>query len=495
MNTLREMHNSLSARWRPEDAAYAILNCPETAEALSPKAKSALQKAIPGWYRSTTSMSREFQKADGLDRMLAVAFDLFDTERPTNNTDPEQVLAYIGRCKARIALDDSTIDFKASRLNRADRIKQGAPGSHRSYNKRVRLLLRMEDKLGRFKEQLVLRGLARTAQTRLASCVTWEDFSSDPATAAFLTYFTARSGLRSVFTNGKQARAFDEISDAIFAQLKRGGGEKTNWYAVALVYPMKEVIDLLTDEQKGQLLGLWYEQMRTAAVVIDGLMEVGHYNLQTLAVHRGNDSSTWNEAAGAFNKCREGWIATLHALKAEGLLDDFVPGKMMRLMAADVMRWHIWSKAHAAGIDWKYDWNNIPEVALEPDTLVWRDIPKPWDVVLGRAHCNRAMIEAACTARGIEGKGWITPRSKTVAKFSPTPELVHGVVVSSPVLAAALKQLGYFSGPSKGLKGPPTVPIHKTEVDGIIIVTEAQPSTTPASLTTPGIFHEPEPTA
>lgn len=493
MNTLRDMHLSLAGRWRPEDAAHALLNCQEVAAALTPKARSALGKAIPGWYRGTTSMSREFQSADGLDRMLKVARDLFpDIAGPTSDADPEQILAFIDRCKASLHLEVGVlIDFKASRLSRADRIAQKVTASHFSYNKRVRLLLRMEAKLSKYREQIILRGLARTAQTRLASCIPWEDFSSDLPTAAFVTYFTARSGLRSTFTNKSQVRAFDEVCDALYSVLTSKKAP-TNWYAVALVYPMKEVIDRLTDEQKGRLLGLWFEQMKTAAVVIDGLQEAGHYNLQTLAVHRGNDSSTWNEAAGAFNKCRDGWIATLYALGMETMLDHLAPGKMMRLMAADVMRWHIYSKAVAAGVKMDYhrfDWNNIPEVALEPDTLVWRDLPKPWEVVLGKTPCTRSMIEAACAARGIEGKGWVHPRSKTVAKFTPTPELVHGVVISSPVLATTLKALGYFSGPSKGLKGPPTVAITKTEVEGTVVVTEAD--TKPLSTLIAGMLGEP----
>jgi len=32
------------------------------------------------------------------------------------------------------------------------------------------------------------------------------------------------------------------------------------------------------------------------------------------------------------------------------------------------------------------------------------------------------------------------------AAFSPTPELVHGVAVTSPALAAVLRKAGWFSG-------------------------------------------------
>jgi hypothetical protein len=38
------------------------------------------------------------------------------------------------------------------------------------------------------------------------------------------------------------------------------------------------------------------------------------------------------------------------------------------------------------------------------------------------------------------------PPDRKVARYSPTPELVHGVEVSSPQLAALLRSLGVFSG-------------------------------------------------
>jgi hypothetical protein len=43
--------------------------------------------------------------------------------------------------------------------------------------------------------------------------------------------------------------------------------------------------------------------------------------------------------------------------------------------------------------------------------------------------------------------GWTAlPPERKVAAFRPTPELVHGVTVSNPQLAAALRKAGWFSG-------------------------------------------------
>jgi hypothetical protein len=58
------------------------------------------------------------------------------------------------------------------------------------------------------------------------------------------------------------------------------------------------------------------------------------------------------------------------------------------------------------------------------------------------------MVEAICQKHGVDPikKGWTAAAQKRVAEFSPTPELVHGVTVSSPHLAAAIRKAGWFSG-------------------------------------------------
>jgi hypothetical protein len=249
-----------------------------------------------------------------------------------------------------------------------------------------------------------------------------------------LTYMAAKLNVRSLFTWGKQPRAYDDVADMLFRQL----GPSANWLAIAYVHPDTAVIEKLSEEAKGRLLGVWFDVMHTAAKILGREAAKGGVDLTGLVVRRGNDSSTWNEAAGAFNKARDGWINTLYAIGASDVLNRFAPPKGLRLMAADVVYMH---RSYGSG-------------GLEPDTKVWGELPKLWDVMTGKATCTRMDIEAACTRHGVEGKGWIAPREKHVAAFRPTPDLVHGVVVSSPALAEALYRCGAFSGPSKGLRGP-----------------------------------------
>jgi hypothetical protein len=151
-----------------------------------------------------------------------------------------------------------------------------------------------------------------------------------------------------------------------------------------------------------------------------------------MIVRRGMDSSTWNTIAQAYNTARAGWLAAVAALGAESLLDVACPGKAMRLMAGDLAAWH---SVSGSGVD--------------PDTLVWAALPLPWEVLSGEASCTRETVAAACREQGVdpERRGWTAPRATgVVARFAPTPELVHGVAVSDPLWAAILRRSGAYSG-------------------------------------------------
>jgi hypothetical protein len=132
------------------------------------------------------------------------------------------------------------------------------------------------------------------------------------------------------------------------------------------------------------------------------------------------------------------------SLGHQATFERFLPGKVLRLMAADVAAWHRLSGSR-----------------LHPDTHVWAALPKPWEVVIGRATCTRSQVEAACRAAGVEAEasGWTAPRAHTVAEaWRPTPELVHGVTVNHPELAYWLRKVGVFSGQAVNLDKPVAPP-------------------------------------
>jgi hypothetical protein len=68
--------------------------------------------------------------------------------------------------------------------------------------------------------------------------------------------------------------------------------------------------------------------------------ERNNINRETMIVRRGNDSNTWNNTAGAWDKARASWIALLQAMGMTEELDSMCFGKVLRLMAAEVASWH-----------------------------------------------------------------------------------------------------------------------------------------------------------
>ncbi len=114
----------------------------------------------------------------------------------------------------------------------------------------------MERKLATLERELRKREYTLISKSRLASKLTFEEFSADTGSACFIAYLTARANLRSVFTCGKQERAYDEIADMLLTRCK--ATPTTNWWAIAHVHPDRDVLTHLTDERKGVLLGTWF---------------------------------------------------------------------------------------------------------------------------------------------------------------------------------------------------------------------------------------------
>ena len=262
----------------------------------------------------------------------------------------------------------------------------------------------------------------------------WSDFRKDASSACFIAYFVATSNRRSEFTVGGQKRAFDDVASMLFSRCT-SDPDRANWWAIAHVFPHQDVLSRLNARQVGTLLGKWHAMLVDVGSMLAELWPTLRADPRAMIVRATMDSTTWNNTAAAWNKARDHWIALLHSLGLEDVLDAQCPGKVMRLMAADVVAWH----AHLGD-------------KLDPNTEVWASLPRPWDVITGQAECTRPMVVAACREGGIDPakSGWTAPRRyERVAKFHATPELVHGVTVASPHLAKLMRQMGYFSGKSK----------------------------------------------
>lgn len=385
-----------------------------------------------GW--SWSSMPTEFQRPTDATRQVAKAVELaeafLDEELPHGPAMDSDTASEVARMLSSLIGRQPGEDFKAH-ANRARRSALGLDLSRRRYLKLFRLAQRLEGKAARLLRLEQHFELTLVGKAALAPRLTIDDLGEDVPTAAFVAYFAARMKLRSVFWNGPQQRPFDELSNALL-DLCFARSAQTRWMAIAHVFPREDVLACLTDHERGRLLGIWFSILDLTAEHLERAYRESAIDLETMIVRRGNDSTTWNLLAGAWNRARDNWIALVQAMGISSIFDEMLPGKVLRLMAGDVARWHL---ASGGG--------------LHPDTLVWRDLPKPWSVLRGDATCTLGTIVTACHAHKVDPvqSGWGAPRARTeIAEFRPTPELVHGVAVSNPFLADFMRKSGWFSG-------------------------------------------------
>jgi hypothetical protein len=457
---LTALYQTLTQRRRPEDVAELLV--PLLQYKLTLDEQNTLAKAAAGSLRRSawqfSSMLAEFAPPVGADKQARKAAELLGYALPEavgtpagpDYADPEQVAQLLRELNPRLAKAVGRHDYQADRLNRATRQAAGLGElSRRRYNKQFRALRHLEAKLQRLVAGYQQRGLRMTSKSGFAHELTYAEFATDLFSAAFIAYFTARSNLRSEFTIAGQQRAYDEVADMLFRRCREGQPRPfawrsllapapspvppatTNWWAIAQVFPTQDVLGQLTDKQKGQLLGRWTALLSELASHLQHIWEANTFRRDTMVVKKGDDSSNWNIAAGAWNKARDNWISLLYALGMEFVLEDKCPGKVLRLMAADVVWWHQQTGGQ-----------------LDPNTTVWATLPLPWEVLADAAPCTRSMVEAACQQAQLDPvkSGWLAPREQAVVAFRPTPELVHGVSVSSPYLAGLLRKNKVYSG-------------------------------------------------
>lgn len=430
---------------------------------LAPAELALLKQAATNSLRSSlwqyTSMLEGFAQPVGAAKQACKAAELFDYS-PSTSSDtvppdyetPEQVRLLLQELSPRLAKNLGHNNYLTDRLDRKARQAAGLGElSRRRYNKRFRALRHLEEKLLHLVFADQQHRLQMVGKHGFAHEISYEDFSRDLFSAAFIAYYTARCNVRSEFTNQSQQRPYDTVADMLFRHCRDGqppvsalrrwvAGEAPAaarlapapaWWAIAQVYAAPPVLAQLSDEQKGQLLGHWTTLLQELAEVLRQTWAVNTFRRDSMVVKRGDDSSTWNITAGAWNKARDNWINLLYALGMEFILEELCPGKVLRLMAADVVFWH----QQTGG-------------KLDPNTTVWAELPLPWEVLNGTVPCTRATVAAACARAGLDAakSGWLAPRPHQVVPFRPTPELVHGVSVSNPYLALILRKNKVFSG-------------------------------------------------
>lgn len=453
MTAAETLYQFMQTRPRPEDVAQYIVGC---GVKFTERERRILKMAARHSFRNTlydySSMASDFFRPDTAEKQVKTASELFGVCALSSAecADPALVEGYVRHVSKLIGKQFGCSDFKDHRLNREQRIAAGLRKGHRWYNKRFRLLGRMERKILRMVREGKKYLLTRVGKSGFAIEVPYEEFAADLPTACFVTYMAACMSRRSVFTNTSQSRAYDEVASVLYNKLTHR--KDTRWGVIAAVYPVKRVLSKLDDGQKGAMLARCWKLFEVAGELLAETWETSAVERSTMIVQRDCDSSTWNQVAGGWNKTREHWISLTHALGMQSILDELCPGKVMRLMAADVAYWH-----RRSGGD------------VHPATKVWADLPLPWEVVEGKVGCTRVMVEEACKRHGVNPASWVGAKVRgKVEEFTPTPELVHGVAVSSPALAKALRKAGVFSG--KMLKHVPDKPFHvERDKDGFAL--------------------------
>jgi hypothetical protein len=417
------LYDALKSRKRPEEVAKLIL---ESGAAFSPRERALLDRAAKA--RQYSYMRDDFREAVLPQRQATALAKVSKIAEPESYALAD-LESFLSKAARKIKASPDALDFKKDRLNRGGRRKArlGKIGK-RAYNRRFRMLRSFSHKLNTFGTQLDICDAMMVAKSGMATRITPQAFAVSPEAACFVAYYTARRNRRSTFTNVGQESAFDDVSEML---LKRVG---SGWLAVAHVFQDRRVMDHLIARQKTQLMLLSLDELRKLAILLGKAWEGTRFDLSSMIVKRGDDSSTWNALAGAWNMTRKAYFSMLSAMGAEHLVEDCCPGKVMRLMAADVAYWH-----RASGGD------------VDPGTKVWAMLPPPWEVLSGKQKCGRAEVVRACKVNGLDpyATGWlpVVGEAHTVP-FTPTPELVHGVAVSTPQLAKVLKKAGWFSGKS-----------------------------------------------
>lgn len=318
---------------------------------------------------------------------------------------------------------------KRVRYSAAERRKHLPGVSVRTYRRAVDSVLHLAQRTAVLAAERDREAATAYGKSRLAHTVAYEDFAACQKTAAFVAYYTARLGMRTLFTNQAQARPMDTIALALLGAALSSPTCRPD--VIATVLTQQRVLRRLTPEQQGHLLGVTHAHLVATARTLRNAYDPAR---TTMVVRRGDDSSSWNSASRAFNQARTGLLNLTGALGLEHLMRQSCPGKVPALIASDVAAWH--EQDGGSG---------------HVDVKIFADLPMPWDVVLDGVECTAQQVEAACAAHGVDATatGWTQPyRQDGPEAPAPAPDLVHGCVVASPQLALALRAAGWFSGQS-----------------------------------------------
>lgn len=159
------------------------------------------------------------------------------------------------------------------------------------------------------------------------------------------------------------------------------------------------------------------------------------FEATSMVVRRGDDSSTWNQAAQAWGTARAHWFALMTELGQE---ESWTASARARSRGRWRPTWPPGTAGAAAG--------------CTPTRTCGRICRGP-----GRSCGARRNARARWWRLPAPGTVWIRSRAagprparrRRPVRFQRTPELVHGVAVADPLMASAMRSAGVFSGRDK----------------------------------------------
>lgn len=469
--TLHTLFTGLRERPSPQQVAASLVTL--GADTWLPEADAATLRRLAAHGRLYTSMPDRYPTHPGLARAYTAAERALrvvtaaacrDMPMPADPTDPAPLARWVAGAWTLLGVTGDpqparpatrklreqtwgTYSYKSpsqprgprgDRLGHVDvRTRLTAEGrrallpgvSVRAYRRAVAAVAHLEQRVGVLTAQRDREATVAAGKSRLAATIDEDAFTACPRTAAFVAYYCARLGMRTVFTSGSQDRPMDTLAEALLTAALDAPTCRPD--VIARVLTRRSVLVRLTDEQLGDLLGTYFEQLATAARVLERAFDPNRDRVR-MVVRRGDDSSSWNAASRAFNQARTGWLSLVDMLGLSDSLSGHLPGKVPALVAGDVAWWH-----------------ESEGGSQHADVVAWAALPLPWDVVLHGAPCPVELVRAACIGAGLDAEktGWTRPyRQQQLEVATVAPELVHGVAVASPLLAAVLRDAGVFSG-------------------------------------------------
>ena len=268
--TIEKLYQTLKQLKRPEDVAEMILELLNNE--LSPKEKGFLQKikepSLKRIIEKYASLHQKFGEDKGIKEEIQRAINIFELEiEETADEDEGRVIDnFIKNVSNHIYKEFGQNNFKENRLNKEEREILDLAISKRKYNKKWRLLQRLEKKLRRYQKKFGEVEFKEVMEKGIFHSLSFEEFSTDLNIACFIAYYNARINLKNIFSE-HQIKAFDNTSNMLLtrcmprreeiiilftAKEHRSPIDKNSW-EIWGIYKRGEIFKKIADKEEKQL--------------------------------------------------------------------------------------------------------------------------------------------------------------------------------------------------------------------------------------------------